>query len=229
MWRWGVGGGEDKCDKSRVCGARWRRIHVTSFLKVKHILGTFLHQYLTQQYLHNALLPLQRQICIRRSYKIWVRVDHWIDSTCIRGMCVCDKHVLWDNAGRKERSGSFIHLCGMHLLSTYYMLISSIIQNKTFLCGQICHSFLFSAFGFYVERPSSNIFFPHFYWDIHITLGLPRVVLVVKNPPANEGDPGDLDSIPGSGRSPGGGHGNPLQYSCLENPMDRDSLVGYSP
>ena len=32
---------------------------------------------------------------------------------------------------------------------------------------------------------------------------------------------GDLDSIPGLGRSPGGGHGNPLQYSCLENPMDR--------
>ena len=41
---------------------------------------------------------------------------------------------------------------------------------------------------------------------------------------------GDLGSIPGSGRSPGGGHGNPLQYSCLENPMDgRRSLVGYSP
>ena len=34
-------------------------------------------------------------------------------------------------------------------------------------------------------------------------------------------DAGDLDSIPGLGRSPGGGHGNPLQYSCLENPMDR--------
>ena len=40
----------------------------------------------------------------------------------------------------------------------------------------------------------------------------------VKNPPANTGDPG---SIPGSGRSPGGGNGSPLQYSCLENPMDR--------
>ena len=39
-----------------------------------------------------------------------------------------------------------------------------------------------------------------------------------KNPPANAGDTG---SIPGSGRSPGGGHGTPLQYSCLENPMDR--------
>ena len=41
---------------------------------------------------------------------------------------------------------------------------------------------------------------------------------MVKNPPPNAGDPG---SIPGSGRSPGGGHGNPLQYSCLDNPMDR--------
>ena len=43
----------------------------------------------------------------------------------------------------------------------------------------------------------------------------------VKNPPANEGAAGDPGSIPGSGRSPGGGHGSPLQYSCLENPMDR--------
>ena len=41
---------------------------------------------------------------------------------------------------------------------------------------------------------------------------------VVKNPPANVGDMG---SIPGLGRSPGGGNGNPLQYFCLENPMDR--------
>ena len=43
----------------------------------------------------------------------------------------------------------------------------------------------------------------------------------VKNPPANEGAAGDPVSIPGSGRSLGGGHGSPLQYSCLENPMDR--------
>ena len=40
---------------------------------------------------------------------------------------------------------------------------------------------------------------------------------------------GDPDSIPELGRSPGGGHGNPLQYSFLENPMDRGPLVGYSP
>ena len=48
-----------------------------------------------------------------------------------------------------------------------------------------------------------------------------QVTLVVKNPPANAEDLRDVGSIPGSGRSPGGGHGNPLQYSCLENPMDR--------
>ena len=46
------------------------------------------------------------------------------------------------------------------------------------------------------------------------------MALVVKNPPVNARDT-DAGSIPGSGRSSGGGHGNPLQYSSLENPMDR--------
>ena len=44
---------------------------------------------------------------------------------------------------------------------------------------------------------------------------------MVKNPPANAGDIRDTGSVPGSGRSPGEGHGNPLQYSCLDDPMDR--------
>ena len=48
-----------------------------------------------------------------------------------------------------------------------------------------------------------------------------QVALVVKNPLAYAGDIRDLGSIPGSGRSPGEGHGNSLQYSCLENPMDK--------
>ena len=51
------------------------------------------------------------------------------------------------------------------------------------------------------------------------------VVLVLKDPPANAGDARDLGSIPGSGGSPGGGHGDPLQYSCLENPPGQRSLV----
>ena len=46
---------------------------------------------------------------------------------------------------------------------------------------------------------------------------------MVKNPPANAGDITDEGSIPGSGRSPGRGHGNTLQYFCLENPMDREA------
>ena len=48
-----------------------------------------------------------------------------------------------------------------------------------------------------------------------------QVAQWIKNPPANLGDIKDSGLIPGLGRPPGGGHGNPLQYSCLENPMDR--------
>ena len=55
------------------------------------------------------------------------------------------------------------------------------------------------------------------------------MALVVNNPPANAGDIKDTGWVPGSGRSPGGGHGNPLQYSCLENPHGQKGLVGYSP
>ena len=51
---------------------------------------------------------------------------------------------------------------------------------------------------------------------------------MVKNPPANAGDIRDAGSIPGWGRSPGGEHGNSLQYSCPENPHGQRSLLGYS-
>ena len=55
-----------------------------------------------------------------------------------------------------------------------------------------------------------------------------QMALVVKNPLANAGDIRDVGSIPGSQRSPVGGHGNPLQYSCLENLMDGEP-TGYNP
>ena len=58
----------------------------------------------------------------------------------------------------------------------------------------------------------------------HLELGIPGGVVVKKKkkkiPPANAGEAGDVGSIPGLEIFPGGGHGNPLQYSCLENPMD---------
>ena len=56
---------------------------------------------------------------------------------------------------------------------------------------------------------------------IYLILERNQVVLVVKNPPVNAGNIRDVGSIPGLGRFPGGEHGNLLQYSCLENPMDR--------
>ena len=61
------------------------------------------------------------------------------------------------------------------------------------------------------------------YW--YTNEGASQVVLVVKNPPASEGDTADSGSIPGSGRSPGVGNGNPLQYSCLENSMENSWWV----
>ena len=54
-----------------------------------------------------------------------------------------------------------------------------------------------------------------------LEMGTSQVVLAVKDPLANTGDVRASGSAPGSGRFPGGGHGNPLQYSYLENPMDR--------
>ena len=54
-----------------------------------------------------------------------------------------------------------------------------------------------------------------------VALWIPQVALVVKNPSTNAGDVRDMGSNPELGRSPGGRHGHPLQYSCQENPMDR--------
>ena len=55
------------------------------------------------------------------------------------------------------------------------------------------------------------------------------MALVVKNLPANAGDVRDAGLIPGSERSPGGGHGNPLQHFCLANPIDREAWWATSP
>ena len=67
--------------------------------------------------------------------------------------------------------------------------------------------------------------------ELTISTYISQVALVVKNLPANAGDVRDLDSIPGSGRSPGEVNGSPLQYSCQENPTDRSAwqatVAGY--
>ena len=77
-----------------------------------------------------------------------------------------------------------------------------------------------------LQRPCLQIRFHshvpdgHEFGGVPFTLGLPWW-LSRKEPACNAGAAGDVGSIPRSGRSPGGEHGNPLQYSCLENPMDR--------
>ena len=87
---------------------------------------------------------------------------------------------------------------------------------------------------FIVKQLPCSSFSPKLSWTIHCydskhtsvpcLIALDSLVaLAVKNLPASAGDVGDLGSIPGSGRSPAGGHGNPLQYSCLENPMEGEA------
>ena len=73
-----------------------------------------------------------------------------------------------------------------------------------------------------VEDKSKNI------WSCIGDLGFPGGS-VGKEPAYNTGDAGDMGSIPGLGRSPGGGHSSPLLYSCMDNPHGQRSLVGYSP
>ena len=63
----------------------------------------------------------------------------------------------------------------------------------------------------------------HFLLKQYLLCGASQVALVVKNPPANAGGTRDMGLIPESGRSPGRGHGNPLQYSCLENLTYREA------
>ena len=64
---------------------------------------------------------------------------------------------------------------------------------------------------------------------VKVIRGASQMALVVKNPPAYAGDINDTSPNPGSGRSSGGGHGNPLWYSCPENPHGQRSSAGYSP
>ena len=77
------------------------------------------------------------------------------------------------------------------------------------------------AMGLPRQEYWSGLPFPSPYIHIYIYILASQVVLVVKNLPANAGNIRDIGSIPGSEKSLGGGHDNPIQFSCLENPMDR--------
>ena len=131
-----------------------------------------------------------------------------------------------------------LYLCNLQISSCYFPLWKSPNFPRLFLQQKICYN------NFLLRQnkpkktflhPSSATFpFCFFLSSVFITKLLERVgctyylqvAQVVKNVPAYVGDAGDSGSIPGSGRSPGGENGNPLQYSCLGNPIDKGAWCG---
>ena len=99
---------------------------------------------------------------------------------------------------------------------------------NSFECIICCYFNLFINNNILIVLGSASIFsFFFLIFIYHMVLSLDFLGSTEsKEPACNAGDPG---SIPGSGRCPGEGNGNPLQYSCLENPHGQKSLVGYSP
>jgi len=106
-------------------------------------------------------------------------------------------------ASNTQQSDSILYT---RLPTHTFFNIFSIIQDIE--CSSLCHT---------VASCCLSVF----YIVVYVNLRASQVALVVKNTPASKEDIRDVGSSPGLGRSPGGGHGNPLQYSCLENPMDR--------
>ena len=101
-----------------------------------------------------------------------------------------------------------------NILKTYIYLTSSGRLGGLTLKTGFKKSVVFRCLKLYALKNAHN-------WLVTPAFRASQVALVVKNLPASAGDVRDSGLIPGLGRSPGGGNGNPLQYSCLENPMDR--------
>ena len=101
-------------------------------------------------------------------------------------------------------------------------------ENSTWRASARCwgeqHDFCSSGWGTWMRRQGDKVKDQLFYHHHQISILLEaasQVALVGKSPPANAGSIRDVGLIPGLGRTPGGGNGNSLQYSFLENPMDR--------
>ena len=119
----------------------------------------------------------------------------WAPSYRVLGQC-----------GRHITGQAPCWICERQRCLTHAQFISKHLVVRAMVCG---------AVG--VARSSSWLYFE----KSEKALPGGNVALVVKNPPADAGDVRDTGSIPGLGRSPGEGNGNPLQYSCLGNPVDK--------
>ena len=114
---------------------------------------------------------------------------------------------------KNKASRTVSHIC--------YSIVSSITNASPILCWTA----LIHSSRYYLNMTSERYSLSP---PVELVTGgrASQVALGVKNLPANEGDIWDMGSITGLGRFPGEGHGNPLQYSCLENPMDRGAWQG---
>ena len=133
--------------------------------------------------------------------------------------------------GKKEERTSVIHGFNNQPLSYWVVCCCWVVKS----CPTLCNPTGCSTPGFPAPHYFPEFAYTYVHWvndatelyksllinDGHSMFRASQVMLVVKNPPASEGDVRNVGSIPGSGRSSGEGNGNPLQYSCLENPMDR--------
>ena len=106
-------------------------------------------------------------------------------------------------------------------LKTYKnMYDKELSSSKLLLTNSSKSLYIYIYIYIYILVHGKYILYIYIYLWVYMYTGASQVEIVVKNP-TNAEDTGDMGSIPGLGRSPGGGHGNPFQYSCLENSMDR--------
>ena len=141
-------------------------------------------------------------------YITWQRM-RWLDSI----ICSMNKNLnqLWEIVKDREA-----WCAAVHGVTRSWTRLSNCITTYVHHCWLRESTVPWDS----ATRLLNNLNFP---FPINRRLGFPWGFPVVKNPPANAGDARDTDFIPGSGRFPGRGHSNPLQYSYLENPMDREA------
>ena len=113
---------------------------------------------------------------------------------------------------------------GVGSLSLFQRIFPTQESNQGLLhCRQILYQLSYQGSPFILGHPNHNHHLVHIPCPPH-----PRYFPGGSDSRESACNVGDLGSVPGLGRSPGGGHGNPLQYSCLENPYGQRSLAGYS-
>ena len=150
-------------------------------------------------------------------------------------VCNFSSCLLWECESRCKTTGKQINM-------------TMFCSNKTLLTDSmiwIWCNFGIKYYSFYFFQTFKKVKIIPSFWSLHkqarlvwdgshcfsaptLGSGVSQMALVVKNLPANAGDIRDVGSVPGLGRSPGGGHDNPLQYSCLENPHGWKIVAGYS-